>query len=163
MSAIRKLRVFLSIGHAGRRLLVETTALSACVSVGFRFFGVPRSQDLLRRWGLAKQNSRPPADGNVVIRNILRAQRIVRRSTGLAENCLVKSMVLWVMLLRRGLSPTLRVGFRKRDGEIQGHAWVENNGVPINEAPREAATFEVYDQPASFDLWWKQKRNQPIG
>ena len=67
------------------------------------------------------------------------------------------------MLLRRGLSPTLRVGFRKREGEIQGHAWVELDGVPINEAQSETATFVIYDEPASFDVWWKRQRHEPAG
>jgi hypothetical protein len=38
---------------------------------------------------------------------------------------------------------------------------VELDGVPINEALSEAATFAIYDGPASFDLWWKRQPHEP--
>jgi hypothetical protein len=66
-------------------------------------------------------------------------------------------MTLWTMLRRRGVAAELRVGFRKRSGKIEGHAWVEYAGKPINEQKDEALTFVPTMQPASFDLWRKPR------
>jgi len=85
----------------------------------------------------------------------------VARATGFLGSCLVRSMTLWAMLLRRGIEANLRVGFRKRDGQIQGHAWVEHDAVPINESESETSTFVVYEQPAYFDLWRRQSAGSP--
>jgi hypothetical protein len=62
-------------------------------------------------------------------------------------------MTLWAMLLRRGVELDLRVGFRKKAGKTEGHAWVEYDGIPINERESEARTFEVYEAPVHFDGW----------
>ena len=56
----------------------------------------------------------------------------------------------------------LRVGFRKRDGKFEGHAWVEYQDLPINEDPSEARTFVVHEQPVCFDLWRTQKTSDAI-
>jgi hypothetical protein len=88
-----------------------------------------------------------------------RIQQMVWRSTGIGGNCLVGSLTLWTLLLRRGLSADLRVGFRKHNGKIQGHAWVEFDDQPINEAIEKARTFVAYDRPASFDLWRQMGRS----
>jgi hypothetical protein len=97
------------------------------------------------------------------IRMARRAQQRVKRATGILGPCLVRSLTLWAMLLRRGHPVNLRVGFRKRAGEIEGHAWVEYDNIPINEDTAEAGTFVVYDQPVCFDMWRTQKRPESMG
>jgi hypothetical protein len=134
-----------------------------CISLGFWVLGVPRTQALLRRWARGGKTETLAADLQLEIRNARRAQRIVRQATGLARNCLVRSLTLWTILLRRGLSTDLRVGFRKSDGQIEGHAWVEHDGVPINEDAGTIGTYVPYAQPVSFDLWRRIKRNEHSG
>lgn len=65
------------------------------------------------------------------------------------------------MLLRRGIETDLRIGFRKRDGKIEGHAWIEDNGLPINESQKEIQTYAIYDRPIHFDLWLRPKDREP--
>jgi hypothetical protein len=156
---IRKLRTFLSMNGSDRLMIVEALTLPVCISFGFWVIGVPRTQALLRRWALAGKTAIPPADREGEIFKARRAQRVVKRSTGVAGNCLVRSLTLWTVLLRRGLSTNLRVGFRKRDGRIQGHAWVEYGEAPINEDINETKTFVPYSEPVSYDLWRRIDRN----
>jgi hypothetical protein len=137
-----------------RSTVVATLALSITISLSFRVIGVPRTQGWLRRWATAGTNL---VGRNVIptdeIHSVRRAQRIVLRATGIGTNCLVKSLTLWALLLRQGVPTNLRVGFRKRGGRIEGHAWVEHDDSPINESINEVRTFTPYGKPASFDLW----------
>jgi hypothetical protein len=41
---------------------------------------------------------------------------------------------VWVLLRRRGIESDIRLGVRKQDGRVAGHAWVEHLGQPINDA-----------------------------
>jgi hypothetical protein len=162
---LRKLRTFRSLDAADRLTIVEALVLPICISLGFWILGVPRTQALLRKWALAGTTALDgttalgstatilPDDREREIFKACRAQRIVKRSTGVAGNCLVRSLTLWTLLLRRGLSTNLRVGFRKRDGRFEGHAWVEYADAPINEDVNEAKTFVPYSEPVSYDLW----------
>lgn len=152
MPLLRKLRTFRSLDAADRLTIVEALVLPLCISPGFWVLGVPRTQALLRKWALAG-TATIPDDREREIFKACRAQRIVKRSTGVAGNCLVRSLTLWTLLLRRGLSTNLRVGFRKRDGRFEGHAWVEYADTPINEDVNEARTFVPYSEPVSYDLW----------
>jgi hypothetical protein len=163
MPPIRKLHVFWSLNSADRFTIAEALVIPICISLGFWVLGVPRTQALLRRWARGGKTETLAADLQLEIRNARRAQRIVRQATGLARNCLVRSLTLWTILLRRGLSTDLRVGFRKSDGQIEGHAWVEHDGVPINEDAGTIGTYVPYAQPVSFDLWRRIKRNEHSG
>ena len=47
--------------------------------------------------------------------------------------CLRRSLVLWWLLRRRGFDSQVRIGIRKNGGEFTSHAWVEWEGVVIND------------------------------
>ena len=49
------------------------------------------------------------------------------------STCLEKSLTLWHLLRSQGIDSTIRIGARKLTGEFNAHAWVERNGVPLNE------------------------------
>jgi hypothetical protein len=67
--------------------------------------------------------------------------------------CLVRSFTLWALLLRRGSPARVQVGMRKRDGKIEGHAWVELSGQPVNESPEAVKTYQAPKEPIEFDQW----------
>jgi hypothetical protein len=46
--------------------------------------------------------------------------------------CLHESLVLWALLRREGLNPTLRFGARRRDGAFEAHAWVELGSLKVD-------------------------------
>ncbi len=140
-------------------MLLEALLLPGFIWLSFRGIGVPRTQSLLRRWaGVGRARQLAPG---AVIHRAFRAQRIVKRNTGIGGNCLVRSLTLWTMLLRRGVPADLRVGFRRRDGAIQGHAWLEHGGAPVNEALSEARSYVPYDKPVTFDLWRQLRHIRP--
>ena len=50
-----------------------------------------------------------------------------------AINCLPRSLVLWWMLRRAGLSADLRIGVQKEAGDFAAHAWIEHCGQVVTE------------------------------
>jgi hypothetical protein len=157
---MRRFRLFLLMSPVERRITIEAVLLPVAVSSGFRLVGVPRTQAWVRRWTL-RRKTRPEVATGDVIGMACRAQRRVSRTAGILGPCLVRSLTLWAILTRRGVEVSLRVGFRKRDGKFEGHAWVEHDQSPINENESEARTYTVSEQPACFDLWRKQERSEP--
>ena len=51
-----------------------------------------------------------------------------------AANCLPRSLYLWWFLRNFGWDSTIRFGAHKTETAIQAHAWVEYQGIPINDA-----------------------------
>jgi hypothetical protein len=59
-------------------------------------------------------------------------------------NCLPKALVLRTLLLRQGLAPEFRIGVRIVDGRLEGHAWVEHEGVPLSQPAGIAERFAPF-------------------
>ena len=133
-----------------RRQLLETIAFSVLVPVGFRLFGVAQTQKWLRQWAAAGRGEAPDASIEI-IRSLQRAQRIVKHSVGINGTCLTRSLTLWALLRRRGVLTELRVGIRRHEGKLEGHAWVEFDGQPVNESQDVTGTYCTYTEAAAFD------------
>lgn len=61
-------------------------------------------------------------------------------------SCLEKSLALWWLLRREGIASRVRIGARKLSGRFEAHAWVERDGVALNEpveCHRHYATFDA--------------------
>jgi len=146
------LRRFAFLEATDKILLLETLGLAAFIGIAFRLAGVPRTQACLRWWSgrRAVQNT---SEAQSWIHRSLRAQRMVKRATGLGGMCLARSLTLWTLLRRRGVETELRIGYRKQNGKIEGHAWLEDAGAPINESAAVAGTYIVQPGPVSFDAW----------
>jgi Transglutaminase-like superfamily len=63
-------------------------------------------------------------------------------------NCLPTSVVLWRLLRRRGIDADLRFGARRRpeDPTPEFHAWVEYDGVVLNDRPDVAQRYAIFDR-----------------
>lgn len=132
-------------------LIAEAVAFPLLLPLSFRFTGVPKTQAWLRNW--ADAHGKDPVDAvpDAVISSALRAQRVVKRATGIGGSCLVRSLALWAILRRRGVHTGLRVGMRRSGEKIDGHAWLEIEGVPVNENETVIRAYSVHDGPISFD------------
>jgi hypothetical protein len=132
-------------------MLVQAVFLPMAVAAGFRIAGVRRTQRWLRRWARKRKTATAGFDAAAVILSARRAQRMAARNAGIGGTCLVRSLTLWAMLLRRGVDSELRVGVRKKEGKLEAHAWVEYGGVPLNESWDNVGTYSVYEKPLAFD------------
>ncbi len=76
---------------------------------------------------------------------ICRMVRAAQHYSLLTSSCLEQSLVLWYLLQNEGIATALRIGVRKDDGKFEAHAWVECNGVALNQ------TESLHRHYAAFD------------
>jgi hypothetical protein len=60
-------------------------------------------------------------------------------------SCLAKSLALWWLLGREGISSELRIGIRKENEKFEAHAWVERDGAAVNEPEEHHQHYAAFD------------------
>ncbi len=129
----RRFRTFCALPGNEQRCYVTALALLPAVDVGLRLFSWRRCEGWASRWGRGgaeKSVGRYPSP-----RRIAWLVDRAARDCPWPATCLRRSLLLRAFLLRSGVASELRLGFRMTDGKFEAHAWVEWNGVPLNDAP----------------------------
>ena len=67
------------------------------------------------------------------------------------SSCLAKSLTLWWLLERQGIASHLRIGIRKENEKFEAHAWVEREGLALNEPEEHHRHYAAFD--AAFSSW----------
>lgn len=62
--------------------------------------------------------------------------------------CLRRSLALQKMLAKRGIPAELKIGVRKDDGQLSGHAWLEYLGQPLGEPEKITEKFSALQKGA---------------
>lgn len=124
---MRLLRKFLALSPVERRLLVKATLLLAVVQLGLGRVPFTVLRRLVTR---VKANGRrsvvgPRAFADQVVWAVTAASHRVPGPT----TCLSRALSVQVLLARGGYPSRLHVGvLRGKQGEVEGHAWVECDG-----------------------------------
>jgi hypothetical protein len=58
-------------------------------------------------------------------------------------------LLLRWLLRRYGTASDLRIGVRFEEGVLAAHAWVEKDGIPVNDRPEAVARYAAFDQPVT--------------
>lgn len=87
----------------------------------------------------------PPPAAMAVAHSAARAVNLV--AARLRATCLTRSLVLHRILARRGIATTLRIGVRNEGNGLQAHAWVECNGVPVNDTAQGVRGYAPVELP----------------
>lgn len=111
-----------------RRWLVELLATRVQVEHALRQHGLDVAVSRL-----APPVGRVPAPPSEVEAIGELTGRLLRNRRWPRTTCLHRALTRFVMLRRRGLAPTFVVGVREGSEPIEGHAWLELNGVPMLE------------------------------
>ncbi len=106
-----------------------------------RSFGFRRTVTILGR--LATLFAARSLDGADVARWVDTIYRVGVRPYG--ASCLDRSVFLWFLMRRHGVDGQIRIGVTFDAGKLDGHAWVELDGVVVNDAPDVALRFAVFD------------------
>jgi Transglutaminase-like superfamily len=134
-----------------RKMFFRAVVLLPAISLSLRIRGFQATQQTLQNVSIPSKKEKP--DGprvqdcervNLAIRMVNAAARYAPgRST-----CLEKSLALWWFLRRQEIASSVRVGARKSQGNFEAHAWVECQGVALNEPQQEHRHYAAFD--ASF-------------
>jgi hypothetical protein len=140
-----RLRRFRALERPAQRLFLRALLLLPLVSLSLRWRGFRGTQATLERFlsnGSAGQDS-----AEVDKRAALTAHMVnVADRCGLVHpSCLPKSLTLWWLLGRQGIAADLRIGIRKENEKFAAHAWVERNGVALNEPEEHHLHYAAFD------------------
>jgi hypothetical protein len=127
----RRLQLFFAWPRADRWILAQSLILLPLLALALALLGYKRTQRLLLRF--APPTVEPPTLTEAQMRRIgqlvnLAANRGLYRAT-----CLKRSLALWWILRQRGIDSDLRFGVRRGDNKIDAHAWVEYQGLVLND------------------------------
>lgn len=120
-----------------RRTLFTAAAWMPVFWLGLRVWGLAHFQARLQRLGSVRPIPMDIED----IQALGRLVNIAARHTLGRGNCLTRSLLLGWLLRRRGVRGDLRIGVQLVDGSLRAHAWVECDGVPVNDQPDVGARF----------------------
>lgn len=139
----RRLRRVASLSVREWAWVAQATVLVPAVAVSLRRVGfVPTA-----RWLGDHSDGRATRHDTAVATAMGGAVNLVAARKVIGALCLGRSLVLWFMLRRRGFDAELVIGAEPvRAGVLPAHAWVELDGVPVNDAA------DVRDRFGSFGL-----------
>jgi hypothetical protein len=141
------------LDRESRRTFFRAAALLPAISLSLRVRGFRATQKSLL--GYSKQFQGGSQGGAVGARPLSEVDycRLSARMVNAAvrnlwrrATCLEKSLAIWSLLGRQGVASQLRIGARNDNGKFEAHAWVEHNGIAINEPEnlhRHYATFDT--------------------
>jgi len=132
---VRRLRTFLALPGAERGAFLQAWAWVCASKLALSLFGLPRTLAWHRRTSRAATVATPRA---------ARWIGVAARYCPGGASCLVRSLALVGLMRRRGFAAELRVGVGKTSPRLEAHAWVELDGVPVNDAPDVAARYRPF-------------------
>ena len=141
MGPLDKIRLFRALCSTERRLLFRAGTMLPRVDVSLRLRGWERTRTQWEQWadGMGPRHGIEP-------RRVAWLVERAARTVPWPATCLRRSLVLWALLRRDGVHAEIRLGVRKAGGSHAAHAWVECQGVVLNDRQDVAQTF-----PAAFD------------
>jgi hypothetical protein len=133
------------LARSDRRLLLLAAAWLPVFSPSLRLLGLSRFQRLLSRSSPARgallSDAPPQTLGRMV--------NIAANHVPWRVSCLERSLLLWWLLKRRGIAGDLKIGVRFAGEALDAHAWVECDGVPVNDTPDNVAAFAAFAGPVT--------------
>lgn len=153
MILLRKIKTFQSLPPDERGIFYRFLVLLPVVAWRVQFLPVKSTDAWLR--SRAPLNIERQQDDEVAL---VKAQRITwlmskaLRISLIKGKCLSQSLVLWHILDCQGITSRVRVGFKKDEAlspignrNFSAHAWVEYQGVVLNDHPDVYERFVVFD------------------
>lgn len=136
---LHKWQKFHELSSQEKILLVQALFLLPVNVLGLRVFG-------FRRWQAALEKLLAKRQTNSVIATAPDIARVVNLVSAqmFRAICLPRSMTLWWMLGRRGIASELRIGVRKEASIFTAHAWLECQGIVLNDSAEVSTNFAAF-------------------
>jgi hypothetical protein len=153
---LESLRRFSALERPAQMLFLRALAMLPLVSLSLRLRGFQPTRSTLQRT-LARRT--PQADPDSLKMKMALTAHMVNAADrhGLVHpSCLAKSLTLWWLLGRQGITSRLRIGIRKENDQLEAHAWVEREGVALNEPEERHHHYAAFD--AALASWTEEER-----
>ena len=149
-----KLRRFSALDGEARGMFLRAVVALPVISRSLRRRGFQATRaSLSKRLSPAESlHSRDTARIETTVRMVRAAARY-----GIGRvSCLEESLTLWWLLARQGIASELRIGVRKEREAFEAHAWVEREGVALNEPEARHTHYAAFD--SEFPLTMPETR-----
>lgn len=113
--------------------LLGLALLLPVISVQLRLFGYVRTLRWLERTSGRATARIANLDQQQAAEHLVRLAAIAGRHGAITATCLRQALLIYWLLRRSGLTPSLRIGVRRQVSGIDAHAWVELQGVALGQ------------------------------
>ncbi len=140
------LQRYKALDPEARKLFWRAVTLLPLITLSLRLRGFKKTSQAL-------QKKLPPAGPQEMTKEkraekVEKACRMVKAGAryGIVHpTCLVESLALWYLLQRQRLSVQVRIGVRKISEKVEAHAWVEFDGVALNQTEGAHQHYAAFD------------------
>ena len=142
---MRRLKRVLKLSPDELAILAQAAICMPIVRLALRFISVARLNAMATRSRrqLFRVDAKP--------KDLARLVSIAADHGIYRARCLEKSLVLRWLLARRGIDGQVVFGACKAEDAMQAHAWIEVNGVPLNEDGGAHLDFARFEQRQTFE------------
>jgi len=128
-----------------RGIVLEAACALTAARVSLHAIGFRRCKTAIERLTPAVRNGLSRRPEIEFAHAIGRWESAAARHLPFTTNCLDRSLALWWLLRRRGIAADLRIGGRKQNGQFQAHAWVELDGVVLDDRTADGSDFVPFE------------------
>ncbi|HRV95312.1 MAG TPA: lasso peptide biosynthesis B2 protein, partial [Anaerolineae bacterium] len=121
----------------------QALLLLPALVVGLRLLGLRRTQAWLARFS---RPGAPPAQPAPDAQRLAYLVGAAAAHGPYRATCLPQALAVWWLLRRRGLTGEVRIGVRKVANNFEAHAWVEHQGIALNDTADVGLRFAPFDQ-----------------
>ncbi len=128
-----------------RRVLLQALGLLPLNWIALRVMGYRRWRALLaaRLPAVSNRRAAEAQPSAITAKRLAQLVYAASREGLLTGACLERSLALWWLLRGHSFPAELRIGGRKDGARFQAHAWVELDGLALNETgPQDYVPFE---------------------
>ena len=138
-----RIQKFCGLSGSEKLLLASSLALLPSVGLWVRVGGVR-----------AIAPHKPRGAKAVSVESVRRTAEVINMAAScVSATCLTRSLLLTRLLHARGIDSQLRIGVRRREGVFEAHAWVEYQGVPVNDVPERVDQYSAFEEPLALGLY----------
>jgi hypothetical protein len=140
-----RLRRFRALGRPAQEIFLRAVVLLPLVTLSLRWRGFQSTQTSLQLLLSDAQREHDPVFVNKDAAMTAQMVNAADRHGLVHPSCLAKSLTLWWLLERQGISSRLRIGIRKEKEKLEAHAWVERDGAALNEPEERHHHYAAFD------------------
>ena len=140
------LQRYRALDPEARKLFGHAATLLPLIALSLRLRGFNKTREALqKRHSAHLPQEQRKSDPAKTVEITCRMVRAGAHYGPLHPTCLVESLALWHLLQTQGIPVQLRIGVRKLSGKFEAHAWVESEGVPLNQVEEAHHHYLAFD------------------